>query len=392
MPYKYTSLPLFFPNFPNNNLSSFSSNHTTEQLIELIFQSYLNEWKGLRTIPKCWKALQSLLCATFFPRCDQDSSQVWLATYNMCRALRGPCRLIDNHFSWPSFLKCENHSLFASYSSKVPKCENKYTDFRFNTEISGPRCQDPLVDSRQESLWYPEIDGCSLRCESNPLYSIEQHSQIRLFINIASKIAFNLTCFAWLTFLVDSKRPNLYPSKIILIINLCLMISYTGWWLDHVIDRREITCRPDNTVRLGNQSGHFYCSLSFTILYYFSMAALSWFVMFAYCCMISYRTTGNDGKYRTRSEELAAKENTFHIIAWTVPFGLTTLIWLTGEIDGDSMYGVCFVGLADNNFLVMFVFIPVGIAFIACVIMLTKTLSQLRVIRHITLEVSIVFI
>lgn len=99
--------------------------------------NYLNNWKGLRSIPQCWKALQSVLCATFFPRCDNESNRVSLPTLDMCRRIQHPCRLIGQHHRWPEFLRCDNTSLFPVV------CKNDYTDLKFNTsgtvqQVLGP--------------------------------------------------------------------------------------------------------------------------------------------------------------------------------------------------------------------------------------------------------------
>lgn len=172
LPYKFTSLTTWISN------SSSSNSQSVDTFVDPLFehfeqtQFYLSQWKSLRAIPHCWKALQSVLCASFFPRCDNESSsatsvpssanttakrsRILLPNYDMCRLTRGPCRLLDKYYEWPDFLKCHNDTLFPA------KCPNEYTDLKFNmshasnqlgtTSPSG-KCMDPLVSTDDANVW-----------------------------------------------------------------------------------------------------------------------------------------------------------------------------------------------------------------------------------------------
>ena len=126
----------------------FTSNTVWENQSFVQIDNYLNKWKGLRSIPQCWKALQTVLCATFFPRCDQESNRVSLPTQEMCRRIQHPCRLIGQHHRWPEFLRCDNTTLFPVV------CKNDYTDLKFNTSgestLSSKRIRHCLLFIFQE--------------------------------------------------------------------------------------------------------------------------------------------------------------------------------------------------------------------------------------------------
>lgn len=286
---------------------------------------YLNRWKGLRSIPQCWKALQSVLCATFFPRCDNESSRVSLPTHDMCRLTRHPCRLIEQHHHWPEFLRCDNETLFPS------KCKNDYTDLKFNTTAVGAKCSPPLVQTEDQNIWYPGIEGCALQCQ-DPVYTEEQHRKIRWFVSHGAGVSLLATLFSVLTFIIDWRSSNRYPAVIIFYLNMCLMISNTGWLLGSVLSKgpHEIVCRPDNTTRYsepGNSPENFYCLSVFLLIYYFSMAALVWFVNLAYAWDLSFQTSG-----AAHRDSVNSKVAYFHLTAWSVPLMLTISILALGEV------------------------------------------------------------
>ena len=57
------------------------------------------------------------------------------------------------------------------------------------------------------------------------------------------------------TFLADWKNSNRYPAVILFYINACFFVGSIGW-LAQFLDgaRKEIVCKSDNTMRLGEPS------------------------------------------------------------------------------------------------------------------------------------------
>ena len=334
LPYKYTSF------------SYLSTNATDDDDIESIEQ-YLSLWKGLRSVPQCWKALQSVLCASFFPRCDNESSRVLLPTYEMCRMIRGPCRLIQYYYSWPLFLRCDNESLFPA------KCQNVYTDLKFTNLANVNRCTAPLVQSDDRKIWYPGFDGCALQCH-NPVFTEEQRTQVSKSIAFSSMITILSSLFTIFTFIIDKKSFKRYPAVIIFYLNFCIFFSTLGWTLQFVKGRSEIVCSSDNTIRYAEPSkpDNFYCTVSFVLIYYFSFSALVWFVILAYVYDFLYKHTGSS------RGALQSQNKHFHMAAWSIPLVLTVGLLLFAEVDGDSLRGICFVGFFRPVSRIFFVFIP----------------------------------
>lgn len=52
----------------------------------------------------------------------------------------------------------------------------------------------------------------------------------------------------------------------------------------------------------------------------------------------------------------------FHMVAWSLPLVLTITTMALGEIDGNSVTGICFVGNANNEYRAGFLLLPVAIA------------------------------
>lgn len=83
------------------------------------------------------------------------------------------------------------------------------------------------------------------------------------------------------------------------------------------------------------------------------MAAMVWFVILTYTWHMSLQALG---KIQDRIDKKGAY---FHLIAWCLPLVLTVTIMALGEIDGNSVTGICFVGYANYIVRIWFVLIPV---------------------------------
>lgn len=358
LPYKYTAdvIPIFDLAAPEIEY---------DQLID-IMNVYLERWKGLRLIPQCWKVLQTVICALLFPRCDNETSRIILPTFEMCRSIRSACRIIDQHFKWPDYLQCNNNSLFSS------TCLNYYNDLKFSGSIAASRCAPPLVSTDDSRIWFPGFSGCSLHC-INSIYTEEQTELISKIIAFGAGLSFLATLFAVLTFLLNQAclKRRFYTS-IIFYMNICILISTLGWSFQFFKGRQEVICRPDNTTRYGEPSknDHFYCSLSFFLIYYFSFAALIWFVHLFQVFYTTFYALSNGNK-------VSFNKFQFHMSAWSVPLILTTFIFLLGEIDGDSLRGICFVGLMKLRVRIIFVIIPFSISKLIGTYHCIKTISIL---------------
>lgn len=259
---------------------------------------------GLRNAPRCWSVIQPLLCAVYMPKCE--NGRVELPSQSLCLATRRPCSIVDQERGWPSFLKCDKFPLGCSVSSSTrkvftvlicllcglsgvefhsdlsPSLQNEVQKLKFNT--SG-QCEAPLVKTDIQSSWYKDVEGCGIQCD-NPLFTEAEHNDMHVYIAYFGTITLLCTFFTLVrqkysnhiciyldketllimsglisflifqaTFLADWKNSNRYPAVILFYINACFFVGSIGW-LAQFLDgaRKEIVCKSDNTMRLGEPS------------------------------------------------------------------------------------------------------------------------------------------
>ncbi|KAG1953026.1 smoothened [Pimephales promelas] len=329
LPYTHTSLILA------------EDSETQEEAFEKLAM-----WSGLRNAPRCWAVIQPLLCAVYMPKCE--NGKVELPSQHLCQATRKPCSIVERERGWPNFLKCENKEQF-------PKgCQNEVQKIKFNT--SG-QCEAPLVKTDIQASWYKDVEGCGIQC-NNPLFTENEHSDMHSYIAIFGSLTLLCTFFTLATFLADWKNSNRYPAVILFYVNACFFIGSIGW-LAQFMDgaRKEIVCKSDDTMRLGEPTSTetLSCVIIFVIVYYSLMSGVIWFVMLTYAWHTSFKALG------TTHQPLYGKTSYFHLVTWSIPFILTVAILAIAEVDGDSVSGICFVGYKNYKYRAGFVLAPIGV-------------------------------
>nr|XP_032519081.1 protein smoothened isoform X2 [Danaus plexippus plexippus] len=312
-------------------------------------QNQLELYRELINVPKCWAVIQPLLCATFMPNCESINGQdmVHLPSYEMCKITMEPCAILYNTSYFPSFLKC-NATLFP------PKCENAAREMKFNTT---GKCLPPLIHTDKRHHFYEGISGCGVPCR-DPLYTEDEHAQIHRLIawGAGSCLALNLLTVA--TFLIDWRSANKYPALVIFYINVCFAVASMGWLVQFGVGSRDdIVCSKDGTRRQGEPSAeeNLSCVVVFVLVYYFMMAACVWFVIFTYAWHMSFKALG---KIQDRIDKKAAY---FHLVAWSLPLILTITTMAFGEIDGNSVTGICFVGYVNHPMRAAWLLAPLSV-------------------------------
>ncbi|XP_012247281.1 protein smoothened isoform X2 [Bombus impatiens] len=312
--------------------------HVTQDIVE----EKLHVLQALRHMPKCWAVVQPFLCSIFMPKCINDT--VDLPSQEMCKMVSGPCRIVFNHTIWPSFVKCENTDLFPRL------CKNDIRELKFN--ISG-KCLKPLVPTDNALAIFEGVEGCGTQC-NDPLFTPDEHKQIHSFIAWAAGICGSFNLFTVITFLIDWRSANKYPALVVFYINCCFMMSCIGWLVQFTGSREVIVCRKDGTLRMSEPSGeNLSCVVVFVLVYYSLMAAMVWFVILTYAWHMSFQALG---KIQDRIDK---KGSYFHLIAWCLPLVLTVTIMALGEIDGNSVTGICFVGYTNHAVRAWFLLGPV---------------------------------
>ncbi|XP_069696692.1 protein smoothened isoform X2 [Periplaneta americana] len=278
------------------------------------------------------------------PKCENGT--VDLPSQEMCKMTVGPCRILESYKSWPSFFRCDDTVRFP------PMCKNDARELKYNTTS---QCQSPLVPTDNTLAFYDGIEGCGIQCQ-NPLLTEDEHRQIHQLIAWAGTICLLFNIFTVVTFFIDWRSANKYPALVIFYINCCFLVSCIGWLAQFIPGAREgIICRKDGTLRMSepNTGENLSCVIIFVLVYYFIMAAFVWFVILTYTWHISFQTLGKI------QERIDKKSAYFHMVAWSLPLVLTITTMALGEIDGDSVAGICFVGYVNHAARAGFLLVPI---------------------------------
>lgn len=333
----------------------------------------LKLWSGLKAAPKCWEVIQPFLCSVYMPRCNSTDLTVERPSRELCLKTRTPCDIIRKISGWPFFLDCNQLDIFSANCT-----ENSYEKKEISFDTTS-RCNSPLVKTDNVKSWYSEVEGCGVQCQ-NPLFTEEEHEEVHIIIAVFGSLCLVCTLFTMLTFIIDWKTASRYPALILFFINACFFLGSIGWMAQFSGNARtDIVCKTDGTVRkgepeLGNGETA-SCTIVFILVYYFMMAGCVWFVMLAFAWYLTFRALG------TQRDDLKNKTSYFHIASWCVPLVLTIVCLSVSEIDGDSLSGICFVGVFNNGYRGGFVLAPIGLMLViglGYLILVLKTLIKLK--------------
>ncbi|XP_008052984.1 frizzled-1, partial [Carlito syrichta] len=115
------------------------------------------------------------------------------------------------------------------------------------------------------------------------------------------------------------------------------------------------------------------CTILFMMLYFFSMASSIWWVILSLTWFLA-------AGMKWGHEAIEANSQYFHLAAWAVPAVKTITILALGQVDGDVLSGVCFVGLNGVDALRGFVLAPLFVyLFIGTSFLLAGFVSLFRI-------------
>ncbi len=69
--------------------------------------------------------------------------------------------------------------------------QNAVQLLNFNTTGT---CEKPLVPTKNQNSWYPEVEGCGIQCQ-NPLFTEEEHEEVHIFIAVFGSLCMACTLF-----------------------------------------------------------------------------------------------------------------------------------------------------------------------------------------------------
>ena len=215
-------------------------------------QQELNAWRPLKNVPKCWSLVQQLLCSVYMPKCQQNDEgqySVALASRQICRATRGPCRIALELFpnGWPEFLRCNNTAVFS------PLCDSRSRPPIYLKTTEG-QCPYPLVATKKAAAFDSRIDGCGMQCRE-PLFSKDLYEsfQSRLIGIVSLLVVLALICMVTHS-LAGWESVNKYPGNIIFFMTICFFPLYLGFLLQFAVGA-DLVCESDGTRKVHLAAG-----------------------------------------------------------------------------------------------------------------------------------------
>lgn len=293
----------------------------------------------------------------------------------MCRTARTSCKLIEPLID----RLCSNETLIPSNCT-----ENLYQDLRFLSPLS-EKCLSPvLVPSEKSDLWFPGIEGCAFNC-TDPRVSQDDKDMMESFIFHGSLLSFLASLWTSLTFVVDWKRLNKYPSIMVFYLSSCITIVNLGFLFQFFLwSKEEIACRGDSTLKWdephGKGSNKTICVFSFLVIYYFSIASLVWFINICFTWWKYFHLHRSNPAKTTCSNRMKDKQHRtyFHLAAWCTPLIIIILIFaLSIPIESSYLTGVCSIGIDDLTARVIFILVPIGCAVVIGNCFLIRSLGSL---------------
>ncbi|KAM3833869.1 frizzled-1-like [Diretmus argenteus] len=344
---------------------------------------------------QCSPDLKFFLCSMYAPVCTV-LEQALPPCRSLCERARQGCEALMNKFGfqWPDSLACESFPVHgagelcvgqnvsdrggadgpAPYATEPPqhhdhrggargqfKCPPSlrvppYLNYRF---LGQENCGAPCEPKRSHGMMY---------------FSEEELKFARIWIGIWSVLCCASTLFTVLTYLVDMKRFS-YPERPIIFLSGCYTMVSVAYIAGFLLEDK-VVCneRFDNEIRTVVQGTKKEgCTILFMMLYFFSMASSIWWVILALTWFLA-------AGMKWGHEAIEANSQYFHLAAWAVPAIKTITILAVGQVDGDVLSGVCFVGVNSVDALRGFVLAPLFVyLFIGTSFLLAGFVSLFRI-------------
>ncbi|XP_035287966.1 frizzled-1-like [Anguilla anguilla] len=339
---------------------------------------------------QCSPDLKFFLCSMYAPVCTV-LEQALPPCRSLCERARQGCEALMNKFGfqWPDSLACESFPVHGAGELCVGQNKSdKSTPIDPTPDVAGPthghvkghfRCPTALKVPPYMNYRFLGEDDCGAPCEPTKspgmmYFSPEELKFARIWIGIWSVLCCASTLFTVLTYLVDMKRFS-YPERPIIFLSGCytmVSIAYIAGFLleDKVVCNEKFDSDVRTVVQGTKKEG---CTILFMMLYFFSMASSIWWVILALTWFLA-------AGMKWGHEAIEANSQYFHLAAWAVPAIKTITILAVGQVDGDVLSGVCFVGINSVDALRGFVLAPLFVyLFIGTSFLLAGFVSLFRI-------------
>lgn len=345
---------------------------------------------------QCSTYLKFFLCTMYAPVCTMLDEAI-PPCRSLCIQARTGCETLMNRFGfqWPETLDCQKfpvsglcvgenrtgpvdttqttlspilnfqpsrpplHGPGIPRKFQCPKAFEVPANFNYKLKIGVP----PTVENKKNNIKEVVAENCGLPCgkENDIFFGPQQRMFAWYWIGVWSSVCILSTLFTVITFLIDMQRFR-YPERPIIFLSGCYCIVAITYLVGFII-KDKVACTgpfPSDvdgvlTVKVVTQGTKIEgCTILFMMLYFFSMASSIWWVILTLTWFLA-------AGMKWGHEAIEANSQYFHLAAWAVPAILTIAILAMGQVDGDTLSGVCYTGISDIDTLRGFVLAPLFI-------------------------------
>ncbi|XP_074520243.1 frizzled-7-A-like [Halichoeres trimaculatus] len=325
---------------------------------------------------RCSEDLKFFLCSVYAPVCTVLDRAI-PPCRSLCERARQGCEALMNKFGfpWPERLRCEGFPIHGAgeicVGQNVTDADSQTSHpavlptSRTNPEFT---CPPQLQVPAHLSYHFLGAKDCGAPCEASVpggLFSEEELKFARVWVGAWSVLCCASTLFTVLTFLLDAGRFR-YPERPIVFLSGCCFMVALAYAAGVLLENRAACVdkmAADGLTMVVQGTRKEGCTVLFIVLYFFGMASAVWWVVLSLAWFLS-------AGLKWGHEAIEAKSQYFHLVAWALPAVKTIIILMRGQVDGDVLTGVCYVGVNNMDAQLRFVLAPlliyllVGVSFL----------------------------
>ena len=317
------------------------------------------------SIANCSKIIEVSLCKAILPPCDRENLQTTSQNHHaptplcqqVCFSFKEECETDlqrgSGHeivFKWPLKLSCNllascsdyEQSTTLSYRSIEVGYEEVPSDVLCSIENS-TLCSNFLIPYAQSgselvTVSFGSLPNCSEPCTSLYFSDSETHFA-RIWVMTCSLVCLLVSVFVFISYLFNYSITK-HPAAPVYCISICyIFISFTIL-LCNTINADGIIC-DNHYMNSYNQSAlihdgvqHVGCALSFALVYYFTMAVQTWWlVLVLEWTVCSVTQTHLSWKWQMLC----------HVTGWGFPIIFVPSAFTTRSISADPVLRTCWI-------------------------------------------------
>ena len=211
---------------------------------------------------------------------------------------------------WPSYLKCDNTSVFTPKNYSENECKNSpRKPLKFQSGV----CLEPYLKPTLEPLaFYNDISGCGVSCQDPSFKSTEliQMKGIKkvfcwIFLAIHIFCAFPLW-YRWRNSKKDTQSNQRNINLIFFIMTVLSTLHMIGFMVDFFTD--DVVCRSDGTRRISEPKTeeNYTCLFVFILVYFSENAWNCYFVILLYWLILVQSS-------QSAKEQINQRKKKFHV-------------------------------------------------------------------------------